>query len=134
MKIKILFMGLLGFFTTLFSCSDSVNFKSVGVEEFESIIQDTSVVRLDVRTPEEFTEGHIANAINIDVTQVDFKAKVQNRLSKQKLIAVYCRSGRRSKKAANELKKMGFKVVELDKGFGSWTDNGKQIEITHNKK
>ncbi len=127
-------MGLLGFLATLFSCNDATNFKSVGVEEFESIIQDTAVVRLDVRTPEEFAEGHIANAINIDVTQVDFKEKVMDKLSKQKLIAVYCRSGRRSKKAANELKKMGFKVVELDKGYTNWTSNGKKIEITRNQK
>lgn len=133
MKIKILFMGLLGFLATLFSCNDTTNFKSVGVEEFESIIQDTAVIRLDVRTSEEYAEGHIANAVNIDITQVDFKEKALDKLSKRKLIAVYCRSGRRSKKAANELKKMGFKVVELDKGYASWTCSGKQIEITRTK-
>ena len=64
-------MSLFTFLCSLFGCAQSTDypFESVGVDEFEEIIADTSVVRLDVRRSEEFAEGHIAGAILIDVTQ-----------------------------------------------------------------
>ena len=80
----------------MFSCnaqnekSDSA-FKSVEVEEFAKVIADTAVVRLDVRTADEYAEGHIDNAINIDVLKDDFESKATATLPKDKTIALYCR-------------------------------------------
>ena len=122
---KIIFMSLFGAIFGLFSCnaqnekSDSA-FKSVEVEEFAKVIADTAVVRLDVRTADEYAEGHIDNAINIDVLKDDFESKATATLPKNKTIALYCRSGRRSKNAAKILTKNGYTVVELNSGYNGW--------------
>ena len=127
MNNKIILMGLLSFLTSFISCKDNSTFKSVEIDEFETVIKDSTVVLLDVRTPEEFAESHIDKAININVTQVNFNEQALNVLPKNKTIAVYCRSGRRSKKAANELSKIGYRVVELNKGFNSWVNADKKV-------
>ena len=95
-------------------------FESVNAERFAQIIQDTTVVRLDVRTTAEYQQGHIPGAILIDVTQANFLEEAKQKLPKEQTIALYCRSGRRSKKAANLLVEEGYKVVELNAGFNSW--------------
>ena len=96
-------------------------FKSVEVEEFAKVIADTTVIRLDVRTQEEYAEGHRDNAINIDVKKDDFESKAISALPKDKTIAVYCRGGRRSKKAAKILTANGYTVVELNSGYKGWS-------------
>ena len=125
---KILIMSILGTIFGLFSCNaqseDFVShnaFKSVEVEEFAKVIADTTVIRLDVRTQEEYAEGHIDNAINIDVKKDDFESKAISALPKDKTIAVYCRGGRRSKKAAKILTTNGYTVVELNSGYKGWS-------------
>ena len=67
-------MGMSAFLSSLFGChvSDG-DFRSLSVAEFKEYIADTAVVRLDVRTAEEYAEGHIAGAVNIDMLQPDFK-------------------------------------------------------------
>lgn len=115
-------MGILTFLTALFSCEAQSNkFKSLNVEEFEQAIADSNVICLDVRAADEYEDGHIADAININVEEYSFEKKAKETLLKDKTIAVYCRSGRRSKKAAEILANNGYKVVELNKGFNSWT-------------
>lgn len=102
-------------------------FKSVSVKAYERIIADSSVVRLDVRTAKEFAEGHIPNAVNIDVLQPDFIKKALATIPRNRTIAVNCRSGKRSKTAADLLAKKGYKVVELNSGFIGWITDGKNI-------
>lgn len=102
--------------------------KVSGLKKFEQIIADTAkVIRLDVRTAEEYAEGHIDGAMNIDVLKDDFKDNAITRLPKDKTIAVYCRSGKRSKKAAGILAKQGFNVIELDCGYIGWTKADKPV-------
>ena len=96
------------------------DFRSVDAETFAKVIEDTTVVRLDVRTANEYAQGHIHGALLIDVTQTDFIHKAEQLLPKDKTIALYCRSGRRSKTAAMQLAKHGYQVVELNTGFNSW--------------
>lgn len=122
-------MSLFTFLGSLFGCAQSTDypFESVGVDEFEEIIADTSVVRLDVRRSEEFAEGHIAGTILIDVTKDSFKEIALQKLPKDRTIALYCRGGNRSKKAARILAEEGYKVVELNKGYMSWTSAGKPV-------
>ena len=102
-------------------------FESLDTEAFEQVISDTSVVRLDVRSIDEYASGHIAKAINIDVMKDDFKTKATSLLPKDKTIALYCRSGRRSKKAAGILVENGYKVVELNSGISGWINAQKEI-------
>ena len=112
----------------LVSCTaQTADFKSLTVDEFEQTISDAAIVRLDVRTPQEYAEGHIVNAINIDVQSSDFDAKASTTLPKDKTIAVYCRSGRRSKTAAERLAKMGYDVRELSTGFNGWQQAAKEV-------
>ena len=104
----------------LASCGQKGSFVSVDAERFALEIAKPGVQLVDVRTPEEFAESHIPLAINIDVKAEDFDEKI-SALSKQNTVAIYCRSGRRSKLAAEKMVAAGFRVVELDTGILSWT-------------
>ena len=114
-------LGLLTTLCALVGCQpDGAIYQSVDVATFAEIIQDSNVVLLDVRTQSEYEAGHIPNAILIDVTQADFLPKCKQQLPLDKTIALYCRSGNRSKKAAQILSQEKYKVVELNTGFNSW--------------
>ena len=122
-KSSFLFWGLTFFLVTACSSNEKHGFKSVAVQEFANIIADTTtIILVDVRTAEEYGSGHIENALNIDVKQDDFEKNAINMLPKDKTIAVYCRSGRRSKKAAEILSQNGYNVIELDSGYTGWTN------------
>ena len=127
MNIKL--MGILIMLCSLFGCSSAQTqgFKSLTVDEYAKAIEDTGIVRLDVRTAEEYADGHIANTINIDVLKDDFEKKTKASLPKDKVIAVNCRSGKRSKNAARILVKNGFKVIELDAGYNDWLAKGMPV-------
>lgn len=117
-------MGIITMLCSLFGCSaQTEGFKSFTVKEYAKAIEDTAIVRLDVRTAEEFAEGHIAKTLNIDVLKNDFESKAVAMLPKNHIIAVNCRSGKRSKNAARILVKNGFKVIELDGGYNDWVKN-----------
>ena len=76
-------------------------------------------VILDVRTPEEFAAGHIAGAILIP--DYEIREKAESILTdKDQLILVYCRSGRRSKNAANELAALGYTNIKEFGGINNW--------------
>jgi rhodanese-related sulfurtransferase len=74
---------------------------------------------VDARTPEEFSEGHIPGAVNMDVKSADFDAQIAT-LNPVRPVAVYCRSGRRSKLAAERMTNAGLQVTELAEGILSW--------------
>lgn len=125
MKLKI--MSLMACIMTLLGCNAQKNYISVGVEEFGQIIADPAIVLLDVRTAEEYAEGHIALAMNIDVKRPEFEPMATAALDKSKTIAVYCRSGNRSKKACDILTANGYTVVELATGIMGWQGAGKPV-------
>ena len=104
------------------------NFKTVGADEFEEFIADTNVVVLDVRTEAEHAEGFIPGThYNIDVLEETFTQVTTETLPKDKPIALYCRSGNRSKSAARILAENGYQVVELGTGFRGWQSAGKEV-------
>ena len=77
---------------------------------------------VDVRTPEEYQQGHIDNAVNIDWMDTSFDSRVQN-LDKDKTIYVYCKKGGRSAKAYEKLSAFGFKnIVDLEGGYDAWSE------------
>lgn len=126
--MKKLFIFISAILCNLLGCTaQQQKFESLDAEAFEQVISDTSVVRLDVRSNDEYASGHIAKAINIDVMKDDFKTKATSLLPKDKTIALYCRSGRRSKKAAGILVENGYKVVELNSGISGWINAQKEI-------
>ena len=100
---------------------------TLSVEDFEKRIADKeNTVLVDVRTPKEFSEGHIAGAMNIDVKEDKFRSECVKQLPKDKTILVYCRSGFRSQSAGHILNEEGFDVIDLKGGFNAWKDAGKE--------
>ena len=127
-KMNQLIVGIFLFLSSLFSCQQKGDFQSMNVEDFDTLIQNEDIQRLDVRTLAEYSEGHIAKTININVMDDSFATMADSVLQKDRPVAVYCRSGKRSKKAAAILGAKGYKVFDLDKGFNSWQANGKDVE------
>jgi rhodanese-related sulfurtransferase len=90
-------------------------------------IDASNVTLIDLRTPEEFKEGHIAGATLIDATAPDFTSRIAT-LPKDGYYFVYCRSGNRSRTAVNEMRALRFQnIVELDGGTNAWTKSGKTL-------
>lgn len=106
---------------------------SVSVPEFEQEIKADSVQLLDVRTPQEYAEGHIAGAINIDVQSDDFQPAATQKLSKDSTILVYCRSGRRSLDAAEILTRLGYRVINLKGGILDWQASDRPVTTATDK-
>ena len=107
-KMNQLAEGLFLFLSSLFSCQQKGDFKSMNVDDFDNLIQNEDIQRLDVRTLAEYSEGHIAKTININVMDDSFASMADSLLQKDKPV--------------------GYKVFELDKGFNSWQEAGKEIE------
>lgn len=107
------------------SCAQDKNdsaFRSLDLNKFKEVIADTAnVVLVDVRTADEHAQGNIPGTkCNIDVLKEDFESIAVKSLPKEKTIAIYCRSGRRSKNAGAILNKNGYNVVELSTGYNGW--------------
>ena len=117
-KIITCLLAVLGMTT---ACGQK-NYEDVDVAGFAELITDSTVIVLDVRTADEFRDGHIEGAVNIDVKESDFLEKAKAMLPSGKTIAVYCRSGRRSANACNQLSAEGYKTVNLKGGIIAWTE------------
>ena len=95
---------------------------SVSVVEFSDSISHPGIQLVDVRTPGEYAAGNIPGSMNIDVMTGHFGEEASSLLDKGRTVALYCRSGNRSKNAAGMLSMMGYNVVELDGGYDAWTE------------
>lgn len=82
-----------------------------------------SFVILDVRTPVEFVDGHIENAVNTDFLSSDFREEA-NKLDKDKTYLIHCRSGRRSSQALAVMNELGFIEVYDMGGIVEWGKKG----------
>jgi phage shock protein E len=103
-------------------------FTVINADRFEEMSRQGGVVILDVRTPEEYAEGHIHGALNMDGSAGDFAEKA-GALNKSATYLVYCRSGRRSAQACGELAGLGFgQLYNLEGGVSAWSARGKAIE------
>ena len=82
--------------------------------------RNQDLIILDVRTPWEFSKEHIEGAENLDFTDPDFNEMVE-KLDKDKIYVIYCKSGRRSDKVKEILKNLGFiKIYSIKNGFKGW--------------
>jgi rhodanese-related sulfurtransferase len=112
----------------IFSCQNeaqtvsSVKVEILNLEQFKTKINEgVGVQILDVRTPEEWAMGVVNNAKQINIYDVNFTNKVEDQLSKDKPVVVYCQAGVRSKEAAKKLKDMGYKTVyDFSGGYAAW--------------
>lgn len=94
----------------LSGCSSNSAVTDLGAADFVAQSQAAGVVIIDVRTAGEFNEGHITNAINIDVQSNSFDADIAA-LDKNATYALYCRSGNRSGIAAGKMSDAGFTSI-----------------------
>jgi rhodanese-related sulfurtransferase len=86
-------------------------------ESFKAAISGNTVQLIDVRTPEEYIDGHIEGALNINVQDQKFAEQI-SKLDKTKTVYIYCRSGSRSQMAASQMKTLGFKsIIDLKGGY-----------------
>jgi thioredoxin len=120
MQLKLFLLS----FTFLFiSCQGQTSkvIKTLDVKTYEEKLKATENPQLlDVRTPEEYSTGHIGNAVNVNWNSDDFVAKT-SKYDKSKPIFVYCKVGGRSSNAAEKLEELGFKeIYNLDGGIMKW--------------
>jgi rhodanese-related sulfurtransferase len=102
--------------------------KAISEVEFAKRMQKRKTIVLDVRTPEEFKEGHIKKAINYNVLDSVAFDKQIGQLKKNKKYLIYCKSGKRSGKALVMMQQKGFKnLYHLAGGITAWTQ---EIEKT----
>ena len=145
MKIrKIMLLTMIGLFSVFgFSCSKTGNekqsltiskevkngkkaeYKKITSDEAKKMIETQKVIVVDVRTLEEYTEGHIPNAISVPLETIENKAEAKLK-NKDDLILVYCRSGRRSREAALKLIENGYTNVIDFGGIKDW--NGEVVK------
>lgn len=127
---KIILLTLLAFFAfTGISLAQSADSATVvSVETFEKMSKKKKKnIIIDVRTPEEVAEGHLAGAKNIDVQGELFQVSI-DQLDKNKTYLLYCRSGKRTAVAGAKMKAAGFKkVYMMDGGITSWKEKGKPV-------
>ena len=102
------------------STVNSLGYEQISGEEAKKIMDsETSYIIIDARTQEEFDEGHIENAILIPEYEISERAE-KELTDKNQLILVYCRSGRRSKIAAQALVELGYTNVKEFGGIIDW--------------
>ena len=115
--------------TLLSSCGtrtgSSAGYRQISMDEAVKTMKDEkNYIILDVRRPDEYSEGHIPGAINVPNEEIG-SAEIAELPDKSQLILVYCRSGRRSKEASEKLVKLGYTgIVE----FGGIQDYEGEIQ------
>jgi len=112
------------------ACTTSTSIEIIDVQPSEAAeliskrIDDPDFTVLDIRTPDEFSSGHIPGAVNIDYYSPDFSEKIKG-LDDEKEYLLYCRTGNRSGKALDIMKKLNFrKVYHLTAGIVGWQSAG----------
>lgn len=125
---KFAFVFSLALLIVTLGCLNDEKGVMVTPEEMQTILKSEDAQLIDVRTPEEYRQGHIENSQNIDYKSITFSEDILV-LDKTKPVIVYCKSGMRSRNSAKILIKAGFVTVyDLDGGILEWKEEG--LEVT----
>lgn len=110
--------------------SDGATLETVAPDDAATIIaENPDAIILDIRTPEEFGDGIIDGAVNIDFYEPDFASNL-DALDKDASYVVYCRSDNRSGQAMDTFADLGFQqVTEIDGGIVNWYDQGYPVVL-----
>lgn len=126
---NIIYIILVSF--SLFACQaqqKQQRIELISANDFEQKMAENDGQVIDVRTPKEFSAGHINGAVNMHVYDKDFEQRV-DKLEKDKPVYIYCKVGGRSAEAVEILKAKGFtEIIELEGGMDAWNDAGKPIK------
>ena len=111
------------------SASPAKKYKNVDPETFDKMRKTAKdAVVLDVRTKEEYKQGHIPGSVQIDFNSPDFEKEL-GKLDKNKTYLVHCAAGGRSARACKKMDTMDFpKLYNLEGGMGAWEKAGKPVE------
>ncbi len=123
-KLFALLLSMLGFGL---NTSAQSGYKNMDVADFARYIASDSVQLVDVRTPEEYEEGHLLRAMLINVQDSTFLTQAKAKLDKAKPVALYCRSGKRSSMASMLLSKEGYEVINMKGGILVWIEEHQPI-------
>ena len=104
----------------LVGCSGEISFVSINGDEALKLVNEEQSIIIDVRTKEEYDSGHIKGSINIPIDTIELEKLEQVISSKENNIIVYCRSGNRSKKAAQLLVDLGYTNVYDLGSINNW--------------
>ena len=115
-------MSLITAILALFAGSEGQT--NLSVDGFAELLREGKAALVDVRTAEEYAEGHIPGATNIDFYASNFVALFEAAVPKDCPVAVYCRTGKRSAEASEKLVKAGYTVYNLEGGYTAWTGEG----------
>ena len=116
-------------FILMSSCTIGQTKNDIELAEFEKKMASEKYLLVDVRTAEEFSEGHIKGAINIDYLAENFSIEIQE-LELESPVLLYCRSGNRSSKAMKIMNEVGFKeVYNLEGGIKGWISSNNPVII-----
>lgn len=127
----------------IFSCSNSTSEKDdlktikrkkvqvqhLSASDFKAKLESLdNELLIDVRRDDEIVNGRIPDAIQINISELDFPEKIKG-LDKNQPVMVYCAAGGRSKRACAQMQELGFKeIYELDTGFRGWLRENYQIQ------
>lgn len=128
--MKIFSAATILLFLTSLSAHAEPEISDVTVEKAAQLLAKESeqLLVLDIRTAQEFEQGHIASATNLDFYGAGFGDELA-KLDKSKPYLVHCRSGGRSAKALVKMRELGFqKVLHLNAGFNGWLAAGKPVK------
>jgi rhodanese-related sulfurtransferase len=127
MKISVLATSILFSLAALSLAETPAATAPVKIEQAEKKLAEGAQL-LDVRTKEEWDEGDLKGAKLVTVTEDGFLEKAKAVLDPKKPVVVYCRSGKRSAMAVEQLRAAGFTVVDIEGGIIAWTAAGKPVE------
>jgi rhodanese-related sulfurtransferase len=115
-----LFAAVSVVFILISSCTIGQTTNDIEIDEFKRKISSEKYVLVDVRTAEEFIDGHIEGALNIDYFSATFSDDI-SKVGFEIPVLLYCRSGNRSIKAMKIMNELGFKeVYNLEGGIKGW--------------
>ena len=120
MKILLLLAAATLLLSGCGTSENKITYRQITMAEAQTLMEtETGYILLDVRTPEEYREGHIPGAINIPNETIG-TAMPEGLPEKDQMILVYCRSGNRSKQASEKLVALGYTNVVEFGGIRDW--------------
>ena len=134
MKMILFAIAATGFLSPLLpaeSVEKKPSIRNVSPDQAEKLVKEVpGLIILDVRTPEEFEQGHIKGAVNIDFFDSDFEKKARI-LDPTKPVLVHCASGNRSSQAVDMLRQFRRTpaIYHLKDGFTAWKTAKKPVDV-----
>jgi rhodanese-related sulfurtransferase len=127
---KITLLLIMMSFLSFFGCSNTPKENNITVAEFYELLQNEAIIVLDVRAPEEISQGKImSNALETNFHDDNFINDVTSKISKDQTVYVYCRSGNRSGKTVARLRDLGYgNTYNIEGGIKAWKAKGYKVE------